>query len=420
MLYERWLETVRKFGDQPALNDRINQRRWTFKGLSSAVEERSSSPANEVRFPQGRDVSFVLDLLTAWRDGAAVCPLEPGEARPDLSQPLPVGVVHLKQTSGTTAAKRFVLFTGEQLAADAENIVTTMGLSPESPNLGIISLAHSYGFSNLVLPLLLHGIPLTLATSPLPEELRATAATANQWTLPAVPALWQTWHDADAIPRNLRMAISAGAPLPLAVESNVLKTVGVKIHNFIGSSECGGIAFDATDVCRSNAGIAGNPLANVQVSIGDHGCIEVQGPSVASGYWPDAHKTLEDGRFQTQDLAEWREGTLVLLGRAGDVINISGRKVSPEKIENALQSHLSVSECVVFGVPSEATAKNEDIVACIQGEEPDFAELREHARQSLQPWEIPSVFVSVNGIEANARGKISRREWRARFLSGGI
>jgi long-chain acyl-CoA synthetase len=41
-----------------------------------------------------------------------------------------------------------------------------MGLRPDWPNLGVISLAYSYGFSNLVLPLLLHGIPLFLAPSP--------------------------------------------------------------------------------------------------------------------------------------------------------------------------------------------------------------------------------------------------------------
>ena len=50
-----------------------------------------------------------------------------------------------------------------------------MGLRPDWPNLGVISMAYSYGFSNLVLPLLLHGIPLFLAPAPLPEVLRGAA-----------------------------------------------------------------------------------------------------------------------------------------------------------------------------------------------------------------------------------------------------
>ena len=106
-------------------------------------------------------------------------------------------IVHLKPTSATTGGARFVAFTAEQLAADAENIVATMGLRPDWPNLGVISLAHSYGFSNLVLPLLLHGIPLILAPAPLPEIIRRAAETETFLTLPAVPAMWRAWHEAD-------------------------------------------------------------------------------------------------------------------------------------------------------------------------------------------------------------------------------
>ena len=103
---------------------------------------------------------------------------------------------HLNITSATTGAPRTIAFTGEQLAADADNIVATMGLRPDWPNLGAISLAHSYGFSNLVLPLLLHGIPLFLPPSPLPEVLRIAAPDAPDLTLAGVPALWRAWHEA--------------------------------------------------------------------------------------------------------------------------------------------------------------------------------------------------------------------------------
>ena len=44
--------------------------------------------------------------------------------------------------------------------------------------------------------MLLHGIPLVLSSSPLPEMLRKAAAADCQFTLAAVPALWQAWHEA--------------------------------------------------------------------------------------------------------------------------------------------------------------------------------------------------------------------------------
>jgi acyl-coenzyme A synthetase/AMP-(fatty) acid ligase len=129
------------------------------------------------------------------------------------------------------------------LVADVENIVTTMGLRPDWPNVGVISLAYSYGFSNLVLPLLLHGIPLFLAASPLPVALRGAAETQGDLTIAGVPALWHAWHKAGAILSNVRLAISAGAPLPLALEHDIFEAHGLKIHNFYGSTECGGISY---------------------------------------------------------------------------------------------------------------------------------------------------------------------------------
>src|SRR5205085_9914829 len=140
--------------------------------------------------------------------------------KPLAVRTLPSSFVHLKSTSATTGQPRMVAFTAEQLMADAENIVQTMGLCAAWPNLGVISLAHSYGFSNLILPLLLHGIPLILVGSALPEAVRRAAATEGAVTLAAVPALWGKWHEGDAIPPNVRLAISAGAALPLKLEQD--------------------------------------------------------------------------------------------------------------------------------------------------------------------------------------------------------
>src|SRR5205085_773435 len=150
-------------------------------------------------------------------------PLEHNQQRPRLQERVPAESRHMKTTSASTGEARHILFTARQLAADAENIMATMGLRPDWPNLGVISLAHSYGFSNLILPLLLHWIPLVLLDSPLPEAVRRSAGLFSGITLAAVPALWRAWHEAGAIPQNVRLAISAGAPLPLSLESEVFQ-----------------------------------------------------------------------------------------------------------------------------------------------------------------------------------------------------
>ena len=95
--------------------------------------------------------------------------------------------------SGSTGAPRGVWFSAEQLQADVDQIVPTMGLRREWPNVGVISLAHSYGFSNLVLPLLLHGIPLILGANALPGTVERLLEVHGPVTLPAVPAMWRAW-----------------------------------------------------------------------------------------------------------------------------------------------------------------------------------------------------------------------------------
>jgi long-chain acyl-CoA synthetase len=416
MLYDRWRQISQAHADQIALMDLVRGRNWTF-GELAAIVDKSNASAGPVIFAQTNCVEFILGVLLGWRDRCVLCPLEPGQPAPSLSGPLPEQIVHLKCTSASTGAPRLVAFTGTQLAADAQNIVTSMGLRPDWPNLGLISLAHSYGFSNLVLPLLLHGIPLTLVGAALPEALRNAAALHPSVTLAAVPALWRAWHDAQAIPSNVRLAISAGAPLPLSLEQAVFDTSGLKIHNFYGSSECGGIAYDRSILPRMDATSVGEPMANVSVSIADDGCVEVRGDAVGERYWPIPDPRLAGRVFRTSDLGEVRHGLIYLRGRATDQINIAGRKVAPEAIERVLAAHPQVRGCLAFGVPEADPQRGETIVACLSVEkDAEFESLRQFAIAHLPSWQLPRDWWFVDSVTANGRGKLSRAEWRKNYL----
>ncbi len=257
MLYERWQKVVQDRRNEVALRDLASGRCWTFAQMNREAE--TPLPDNPAMvFPQGHSPEFIFTVLRAWRQRRVICLLESHHQPLTVSPPLPP-CCHLKTTPATTGVPRPVAFTEEQLAADAENIVTTMGLRPDWPNLGVISMAYSYGFSNLVLPLLLHGIPLFLVPAPLPEVLRGAAKAHWDLTVAGVPALWHAWHKAGVILRNVRLAISAGAPLPLTLERAVFEEHGVKIHNFYGSAECGGIAYDATTTLRTDETFRGPP-----------------------------------------------------------------------------------------------------------------------------------------------------------------
>jgi long-chain acyl-CoA synthetase len=416
MLYERWRQIARGNPGQIALRDLPSGRRWTFQELEMAADAPLDN-GQAAAFPTGVSAEFVLAVLRGWRAGQLVCPVETDQRTPEIPPGLPPEIVHLKMTSGTTAAPRFVAFTAAQLMADAENIGATMGLRPDWPNLGVISLAHSYGFSNLVLPLLLHGIPLILAGAPLPEIVLQAAKIEADLTLAAVPALWRTWQDAEAIPRNVRLAISAGAPLPVSLEQTVFAGCGLKIHNFYGSSECGGIAYDASSDARLDDSCAGAPMQNVNLAVAENGCLEVRSQAVGETYWPEANPALSGGVFRTNDLAEISYGLVYFRGRAGDQINVAGRKVSPESIEKVLAAHPGVRECVIFGVPSSDANRGDTIVACVSANTSVSGDiLKQFLLAHLPAWQVPREWWLVESLFSSRRGKLSRAEWRKRYL----
>ena len=200
--------------------------------------------------------------------------------------------------------------------------------------------------------------------------------------------------------------------MPVKLEQEIFNARGLKIHNFLGSSECGGIAYDASATPRTDATFAGAPMQNVNLSLNDDGCLVVHSRAVAETYWPEKSDSLGGGIFQTSDLAELKDGAVFLRGRLGDQINVAGRKVSPETVERALLAHPQVRECLVFGAPSRDAERTEIIVAVIVAGAQE-TELKQFLLQTLPAWQLPREWHFVESLSANARGKISRAEWRA-------
>ena len=414
-LYEHWLQVATTDATSLALVDMASGQRWTFAELHAQIE---ATPAldTKIRDAQGRGVDFIIATVAAWRDDAILCPCEDEETSLPARLTSSAKVSHVKRTSGSTGTPRNVWFTSDQLAADAQQIVTTMGLRKDWPNIGVISLAHSYGFSNLVLPLLLHGIPLVLVPDALPNTLRKTLDTFDHITLPAVPAMWRAWLGAGILNKRIQLAISAGAPLTLALEKAIYEQYDLKIHNFYGSSECGGIAYDRSLEPREDPTFVGTAMDEVTLNIiDDH--LQVTSPAVGLGYADDLNDpNLRNGRFLTSDHAQLRSGNAVYLqGRRGESINVAGRKVSPQIIEEALLGIPSVIHAIVFGIPSKNTERVDEIVAVIHLDHQTTLESLTK-KLSLPSWQRPRHWWICKELSPDARGKISRSHWRERYL----
>jgi acyl-coenzyme A synthetase/AMP-(fatty) acid ligase len=268
-----------------------------------------------------------------------------------------------------------------------------MQLTPDVPNLAVVSMAHSYGFSNLVLPMLLHGVPLVLVPVPFPRVVEEACRRHQAITVPAVPSMWRAWQRSGILRSTpIHLAISAGAPLALDLETAVHADAGLKIHNFYGASECGGIAYDATTVPRPSGDLLGTPLHGVDLSLQADGRLLVNSAAVATAYdAPRADDLLDAGSYLTRDLCSMDEnGNLYLTGTTGSAINVAGRKVSPAKVEAAILATGLVRRVRVFRIPSNDPERFEEIAAEVEML-PDFTldQLKSTLLSHLQTWETP-------------------------------
>lgn len=428
-LYPVWQNILQQHADSVAIYCG-NGSRLSFADLQKQLDQQPALKARQIHAVSAEDgvVEFIIQTLRAWRDDAVLCPIETRSSIPPLPDPaaIPLEITHLKFTSGSTGTPRCIMFRAEQLAADPENIRSTMGLNPDYPNLAVISIAHSYGFSNLALPLLLQGHPLVQVSDVLPASLhRAVALFQNanaRFTLPAVPAMWRAWFRAGALQQlPVALAITAGAPMPLELEQSIFQQHRLKIHNFLGSSECGAIAYDRTEEPRTDSSYVGSAADNVLLEVHSDGCLLVKGGNVAEGYLNATEEDsarLGNGQFLTSDLADiCASGQIHLLGRASDTINLAGRKLDPAELETLLLQHPEVHHCVVFGVPSRDASRCEETVACINVD-PNLcqSDLVHWISDKLPSWKRPRHYWFNDQLRPDIRGKTPRPQWRNLWL----
>lgn len=335
---------------------------------------------------------------------------------PDWTEPQPD---LLKITSGTTGLPRAVRFRESQLFSDCRNICSSMELLPEDVNFGAIPFAHSYGFSNLVTPILYQGTRFVCSRDRLPRAIHRHIENSTATVLPATPAIFQalcSLSDCDRL-GSIRVCISAGAPLPAETVQQFFRRYGLHIHSFYGSSECGGIMFDREGQLDAPSGFVGTPLDGVQITRLPNDRIEIGGTNVGDGYFPDQDpETLQTGRFIPGDLVRWLGESAQLYGRASDFINIAGKKIHPSLVEEHIRKVPGVIDVIAFGIPSPN--RNEDLVALVMSNPPIARQtLEAHCRAGLADWQVPRDFQIVTELPVNARGKIKRSELAAEYLA---
>ena len=453
-LLAAWIETLGTFGNRRAVLAASGETLRTFADIEAEAREHERlfagiGSGSVVAIQIGNRACWPALLLALFRRGLIPLPLgqhiESGELAAALETCGASALIEcdgdalridgklqianrgvpdadfLKLTSGTTSAPRAIRFRAHQLLADCDQICVTMGFAPDDLNFGAIPFSHSYGFSNLLTPLLCRGVPLVATDDRLPRAILDGLASSGATVFPGIPVFFQKlaeMESAPALPR-LRLCISAGAPLPRLVGERFTARFGLKIHTFYGASECGGIAYDASNDAsndeRYEDGFVGTAMSGVTISPMEDGRIAVRSAAAGDGYFPDTDDdAMRGGCFTPGDLLEWTPCGLTITGRASDFINVAGRKLSPAAVEKCLLECPGVREAVIFGVPS--ALRGEEAVACVAGDGIDTASVLRFCHEHLSPWQVPRDIWIVPEIAANDRGKISRRLLAERYL----
>ncbi len=144
------------------------------------------------------------------------------------------------------------------------------------------------------------------------------------------------------------------------------------------------------------------------------GRLQVRGPWIASRYYRAKESALEDGWFDTGDVARIDpEGFMHITDRTKDLIKSGGEWISSIELEDVAMAHPAVSEAAVIAVPHEKWTERPLLVLCLkEGASVDAAELLAWFRGKVATWWIPDAVQFVDELPHTATGKVSKLRLR--------
>ncbi|MGB0900611.1 class I adenylate-forming enzyme family protein [Halocynthiibacter sp.] len=225
---------------------------------------------------------------------------------------------------------------------------------------------------------------------------------------------------------ELRHGLSAGEKLPNSTRKAWNNATNTKIFEAFGMSECSTFISGAPGY-PAPAGSLGRPQPgrhvailgpdNQPVPMGQEGeiCVCRDDPGLMLTYLnaPDDTAMRFSGRwFRTGDSGSMDDtGAITYLGRADDMMNAGGFRVSPIEVESALTQHPDVQECAVVELPVKADVS---VIAAFYVAQNDPGEdvLKPWLSDHLAHYKMPRMFIPVSAVPRGANNKILRRKLR--------
>ncbi|HEY3696050.1 AMP-binding protein [Phenylobacterium sp.] len=350
---------------------------------------------------------FVRDVQALVAEAAACAPL--AAAVPRAASDL-ASIIY---TSGTTGRSKGAMLSHGNLAANALALHEIWGFSQSDVLLHALPIFHVHGLFVALHCVFLSGAPMVWLAKF--DDRQVLEGLARSTVMMGVPTFYTRLLANPGFTRaqaaHMRLFVSGSAPLLESTFAEFEARTGMRILERYGMSEAAIITSNPLDGARL-AGSVGYPLPGVALRVegGETGVIQIQGPSVFSGYWRMPQKTAEeftaDGFFITGDVGHADpDGRVWISGRAKDLIISGGFNVYPKEIELILDEFEGVAESAVIGVPHPDFG--EAVVAVVMGAG-DESQLIARTRDRLAAFKAPKRILFVDELPRNAMGKVQK------------
>jgi long-chain acyl-CoA synthetase len=362
-----------------------------------------------------------------WHPYADLVATDPGTSAPDPADL--DATAFMLYTSGTTGRPKGVELTMRGcLWVVAACWAPIAGLAAGDDVLCALPLFHSYALDLCVLGVAATGAGERILPRFSPGRILELLADGGYTVLPGVPTGFSYLVQAAAgrtPPHRLRIAISAGAILPAALDRAFEECFGVPLLDGYGITETSTMVTMNWPHGGRPYGSCGLPLPGLSVRLvdpatgtdappGGEGELWVRGPNVMRGYHGKPEQTaavLVDGWYRTGDLARSDpNGYLTICGRTKEMIIRGGENIYPAEIENVLLGAPGVTDAAVVGRAHPDLGEVPVAFVVPADDPPDEEDLLARCRRDLTGFKVPAEVRFTTTIPRTGSGKVKRFE----------
>ncbi len=197
-------------------------------------------------------------------------------------------------------------------------------------------------------------------------------------------------------------------------------------------------SYELSDVVRSEdyIGALGRPLyGKIDIKIiddnnneidssADHpGRMAIKGDMQMEGYWnnnDETAKVLVNGWLITGDMAYIKDGYVFMLGRADNIINVGGEKVSPIEVENITGQYPRIKECACIGVPDPNGILGQvPALYIVADNSVKEDEIKTYLAGKLEKYKIPTIYQFIEKLPRNRMQKVDYKEIKKMYKNYG-